>query len=267
MEIKAPRIGGCALIFAIIYACQYGLEHATYLLTDAVYAGDVFMTVPVLSAVVTTVGYITLAVEIITLAAAVALVLLSFVSGGITQALALTGTVLATKLIYVIPHYYMTVISYGYNTAESLLFALLISVGILIIMLAEISAAIALGVLPSVSEARKSESVWRDVLHDGLLSHELLDLKNRGTAALLIAAGVSAFKSFALAVVNAISLVARYGTMLTAGDIFAMMFDLIYPIALAVIAYVLMHLIKDRSLVIVTDEESAEEASEGKIVE
>lgn len=267
MEIKAPRIRKCALIFAIIFACQYGIEHAAYMLTDAVYAGDVYMTAPALSAMLTTVGYVIEAFEIITLAAAVTLVLLTLISKGTAAALALVGAILGTKLIYVVPHYYMTIISYGYDSAESILFSFVTSLGILLIMLAELSAAIALGSIPAISEARKTEASWRDVLCDGLSVHELLDVKNRGTAALLIAAAVTVLKAFITAVIGAISMIVKYGASLSAAHIFGMTFDLIYPIALAVISYVLMHVIKDKMLAPVIEVEGEDESLGDKTVD
>ena len=262
MRIKAPSIKSCLYIFALIFVSQYVLEHAAYLITDAVYAGSIFMTAPTLAAVRATVSYLIEAVELVSMGAAAGFVIVALSSDGITSALSVFGIVALTKLLYVIPHYYMVTLSYGYDSLEALLLSAAISLGMLLLMAIELAAATALGALPAILLSRREARSFGEVLTEGLLKNEPTDLGNRGTAALFIAASVVSLKSIILAIVDTVAVIAERGSALSGGDIFGIIFSLLYPIALTALSYLTMHLIKQRLTVTDGDEHHDEDPND-----
>ena len=248
MNIKAPRTERCVLWFSITFLLQYLLEHAVYMLTDAAYSGKLMITAPMLNAVRLTVQHLIEAVELLSLAAVLTVVLLTLLEQGKLKALKSFGIIAATKLIYIVPHYYMTYLSYAYDSIEALLLVIPTALGLLLLMLGEISAAIFLAAIPSGAAAKQNGSDWRDVLSEEIAVRELTDVGNRGTAALAIAAAVITVKSFVMAIIDTVSFFIDYGTGYSSADVFSILFALVYPLALMVIAYILMQAIKIRTL-------------------
>lgn len=246
MKIKEPCTKRCLIIFAAVFLCQYAIEHCAYMLTDAAYAGSLNLTAPALLAIHRTVGYIIDAAEICSAAAAALIVLLRLINSGALKSLVLASAILATKLLYVLPHYYMTVISYGYDSIEALLLSLLSSLAMLLTLLAEISAAVAIGALPAILAARRGGVDYRELLADGLSERELSDVGNHGTAAMLIASAVISVKSVILAIVDTVGFFSVYGSSYSFGDIFRVLFGIIYPIILIFVAYTVMQYLKCR---------------------
>lgn len=255
MKIKEPRIGRCLTILAIVFLCQYAAEHAAYIITDAAHSGSIYLTAPALSVIQQAVGYVVDTIEICSIAAAALIIMLRFINGGVLRALSLAGAVLATKLTYVLPHYYMSMISYGYDSAEALLLGALFSLVTLISMLAEISAAIALGFLPAISRARREGGECRELLANDLSRRELLDVGNLGAAAMLIASATLTVKSLAVAIIDTASFFSAYGSSYSFGDVFMVMFGLIYPLILIFASYLVMQLIKCRIMLTESDDE------------
>lgn len=244
MKIKEPCTKKCLAVFALVFLCQYAIEHVAYVVTDAAYSGAIYLTAPALSAIRQAVGYIVDAIEICSIAAAALIIMLRFVNSGVLRALPLAGAVLATKLVYVVPHYYMSTISYGYDSAESLLLGLLFSLATLISLLIELGAAIALGSLPAILHSRREGGEPCELLADGLSRRELLDVGNFGTAAMLIASAVLCAKSLVQAVIDTVAFFSAYGSSYSFGDVLFVMFGLIYPLILIFAAYLVMQLIK-----------------------
>lgn len=255
MKIKTPRTEKCVLVFALIFLAEYALEHATYLLYDAVLSGSLKLTSSFLSAIYTTLEYIIEATEIITLGAITVIALLCFVADGARGTLRTAGVAVLTKLFYLIPHYYMVLVSDGNDSLEALLLLIPIVLLILLVMSVEIVAAVALGLIPAIRSSKRDAVSWRESIEKDLPTHELLDVGNKVTAAIAIAAAVTVAKSVIMQIVETVMFFVDNGADYSGTDVFILLFDLIYPLFLMVISYLVMQTVKVRTLLTSCDGE------------
>ena len=239
LKIKELKPSGFAVAFALAFLLQYGIEHATYLLRDAVMSGSVMMTATVLNGISTAAGYAVTSLEVLILAAAAFVTLTLYLECGTRVALMSGAIITLCRLCYLIPHYYMTLFSLGFDTAEALLFLVPLSIFLMAIYYGEMALAVLLAMLPSAKRSRLDTGDGRTVLADSYCDTDILDIGKPITASVALIALLSVSVPFISSVIDAVTLLVERGPAFSLSDAFIIIFDL----AFLVILFVLSHLI------------------------
>lgn len=242
-EIKKPRRGICIAVFCALFLLQYGIEHAVYLLTDAVYSGEIYMIADVLNGIRAIAYYATVAIELLSLAAAAYLSLSIYIFCGIKSAAFLALGICASKLLYLFPHYYMTLFANGYSTDEALLFLAPISLFISLVFYLEIAAGVVLGMLPSLIRSRRSLADAKKLLSDSLTEAPIIDVGNVATAALSLISLISCLKHLVTTISDAVILLAERGASISGTDILSIVFELLFVVILMMLSHIMLYLL------------------------
>ena len=246
MDNKKLKLGKCALAVSLLSLAEYGIEHLLYMISEAAISGGISMTADTLTALGTIFGYTVQVIEVFTLALTALLALFAFTLHGLGRAAACLGIATASRLVYLIPHYYMTILAYGYDSIETLL--LLIPVCLFICVIYYLTTAIAalLGVLPSRSRSKTSGEAIQSVLAEDITRRDILDLGNTSTSAIAICALVASASPLIAALINTVTLLAERGGSLTPSMLIGIIFDFVLIIATFLAVHVTLSLVKAR---------------------
>ncbi|MBR7117372.1 MAG: hypothetical protein IKC87_06665 [Clostridia bacterium] len=244
LKIKNLKPSGFALAFSVAFLLQYGIEHAAYLLRDAVMSGAIDMTAPALNAVSKIASYAVTSLEVLILAAAAFVAFTSFVDCGARVALMTGGIITLCRLCYLIPHYYMTLFSMGFDTGEALLYLVPLTVFLMAIYFGEIALAVLFAMLPSAKRSRLETGDTRSLITASYRDRDILDIGKPITASCALIALTSVAVPFISSLTDAIMLLVDRGPAFGLNDAFAIIFDFVFLLILFVLAHLLCFAVK-----------------------
>lgn len=260
---ERPSLGGCALLFALIHLFEYGVEHIVYLLRDAAWSGLISLDSQALGVISLIAEYAVDAIEIASVAVMALILLISLSQRSVAKTAMLGICMLLTKVIYIFPHYYMTFISYGYDSIETIVMIIPLALFIILISAATLTLTVAIALLPALLKARKSGSACLDVLGDDLECGEFTNLGNSSTSAIGIIAILSSLIHVAIAIADTVNAFIKYGASLPPSVMFSIMGRFLFLLAILVILHFSLCLIRNAFM----GKEAAADNKDGVVTE
>ncbi len=237
---KRVSISSCFFALFWLSLIEYALEHAMYLLFEASLSAGVYMVIAeVLTRLVTV-------LELVIPALTSLFVLFSYIDGGARRASRMSLSLVAARVIYLIPHYYMTHIASGYDTPESLVLSLFSTVFILLLYFAEVSLITFIGLLPAYLRAKKLGREPSSLLINDLSIHAPLDIGNLGCAFIATASIAQFIKSVISVTVDVVTALMKYGSAYPAQMVIASLLDYLIAIAMLVVIHLLLTFVKSK---------------------
>ena len=250
-----PSLGSCALLFALIHLFEYGIEHVIYLLRDASCSGQISIDSSALNLISLIAEYAVDLVEIASLGFMALMILISIAYSSMKHTVILGICMILTKLVYIIPHYYMTFISYGYDSIETLLIALPLSLFILLIITAILAIIVLLSIIPALRKAGSGGVRYNDALGGDIETHEYLNLTNSATAGIAISAIAASGIHIFIAIFETVDVFIKYGASLPPTEILSLVLRYIFLLLVFIGLHFLLCFIKSLMLKNIADTE------------
>lgn len=153
---------------------------------------------------------------------------------------------LLPRFLYSLPNDYLSFLSYGYDSLESVVLGLLLSVAQLLVYALLLLLFATLGMFLSHAATKKSKIPFS--LRDGDGGEDIFDFSRASNLALLGIAGGVFLYNLISEIVNTVSYLMDYAGSYTVGEIVYMLFTYLFLLALAVGGYLLAVLVRGRFL-------------------
>ena len=173
------------------------------------------------------------------------LMLIAYCRGGIKKAL-LGGAILsAASLLHSLPYFYIELIKYGFDTVESILLSLLISILYAILCFGFTCLGLLLGKLPFrkylTEDKTEGEAILNSIGAKGYFYTALPSVR-----CALILASLGSLIPLANEIYSTVTALVDYGSSLRQNEIFLMVFNYVYIIAAWVLTHASALFIKDK---------------------
>ncbi|MBR2930659.1 MAG: hypothetical protein IKC32_05470 [Clostridia bacterium] len=240
LKEKIKKVLGGIAFFLILFAVQYGIEHLVYLLRDAVFSGAVKLDAQALSGIGLFANMAVVAVDVIALGYLALRTVNALASGGVKDALITSSVLSFSRLVYLVPHYYMSFISTGYDTVEALLLLLPLSLFIIIVYIFEVLFVSALACLPAFVRYKKTGVSVADQLKDAASEAPRFDVGNAFSAAIALLATGSILKQLVTVIVNTVFTIIDKGSSLGGDVILSIVWDFVFVLLLWILTHTLL---------------------------
>ena len=245
MKLKSkPSLGGCVLLFALIHLFEYVIEHVVYLLRDASWSGAISLGESTLSVISLVAEYAVNTTEIVSLGIMALMILVSLACNGLGSAIVLGICMVLTKVLYIFPHYYMTFISYGYDSIEAIIMILPLAAFIIFTGAAILATVVALSSIPIVRSAKRQDLTYSAALLRDAEKLEHLNLGNSLTASIEIASILSAGVHIFIVFLDMAEAIADYGASLPPAVILSLMARFLFLVLVFVALHFILSLIR-----------------------
>lgn len=246
MNDKKVKLSLCAALIIALSVGEYAIEHLLYLFTDAALSGSITITADALSALRVIFGYISQLIEVFTLALASTLAFFSYTTSGAARTAACAGVAVAARLAYLAPHYYMTFMSYGYDSLEALLAILPMCLFISALYYVEISLGVILGALPARLRAKKYGADPKELIIKDAYDRATLDLSNLSTAATAIITLLATVAPLCSVIADTVTLLVNRGGSVTPLMLLGILFDFLLILVTFTVTHAILSAIKGR---------------------
>lgn len=248
MNDKKVKLSRCALLIIALSVGEYAIEHLLYLFVDGAVSGGIGITADALSGIGLIFGYISQLTEVFTLSLASTLALLSYATSGPGRTAACAGVAVAARLAYLVPHYYMTFMSYGYDSFEALLALLPMCLFILALYYVGISLGVILGALPARLRAKRNGGNSKEMIISDTYERATLDLGNSSTAAIAIISLLATFIPLCAVITDTVTLLVNRGGSVTPLMLLEILFDFLFILVTFTVTHAIISSIKSKLL-------------------